>query len=373
MLNFGCQRYRFTSIFSIELAIFTGMKKNNYNVIGLMSGTSLDGIDLAHVNFIFSEGWNYRIIAAETIPYSAAWQKTLSEAVFYDDLLLKELNEDYTVHLAEVIAEFLVKNNISEVDAICSHGHTIKHEPQNGYTLQIGNLPQLATSLKKTVVCDFRVQDVELGGQGAPLVPIGDEFLFPEFDYCLNLGGFANVSTRENGTRLAYDICAVNTVLNWLANKMDLAYDEDGKIAATGMTDNDLLEKLENLPFYDLQPPKSLGIEWVNAHIFPLFEGKKDIASALNTYTVHAGREIGKSLAGGKVLVTGGGAFNSFLIAQIQKNTSAEIILPSAETVNYKEALIFAFLGVLKLRGEINVLSSVTGASRDHSSGVIYS
>lgn len=337
-----------------------------------MSGTSLDGIDVAHVNFNFSEGWKYSILDAKTISYSTDWQKILSEAVFYDDLRLKQLNEEYTDYLAEVISGFLSKNSFSKVDAVCSHGHTVKHEPKNGLTLQIGNLPKLSRKLKKTVVCDFRVQDVELGGQGAPLVPIGDEFLFPQYDYCLNLGGFANVSTRNNNRRLAYDICAVNTVLNWLTNKIDLPYDEGGKIAASGDLDNNLLGKLQKIPFYELQPPKSLGIEWVNEQLYPLFEGKEDVASALNTYCIHIGTEIGKILEQGKVLVTGGGALNAFLVAQIQKNTSAEIIIPSAETVNFKEALIFAFLGVLKLRGEINVLSSVTGASKDHSSGIIY-
>ena len=337
-----------------------------------MSGTSLDGIDLAHIEFHFSGSWNFKILASETVAYPKTWQKILGEAVFYDDSRLKQINEDYTVHLAEVISEFLSKNDISEVDAVCSHGHTIKHEPENGFTLQIGNLPKLSKLLKQKVVCDFRVQDVELGGQGAPLVPIGDELLFPQYDFCLNLGGFANVSTKKDGVRLAYDICAVNTVLNWLTNKIDLAYDDEGKIAATGALDAALLEELDKIPFYEQQPPKSLGIEWVNQQIFPLFEGKEDIASALNTYAVHIGNIIGKELTHGKVLVTGGGAFNAFLIAQIQKNTSAEIIIPDAETVNYKEALIFAFLGVLKLRDEINVLSSVTGASKDHSSGKIF-
>jgi anhydro-N-acetylmuramic acid kinase len=348
------------------------MNQNNYNVIGVMSGTSLDGIDLAHVKFNFSGSWSYRILSAETLPYTPKWRKILAEAVFYNEADLEHLNVKYTEYLAEVISEFLSKNGIFEPDAICSHGHTVKHEPENGFTLQIGNLPQIADLLQQKVVCDFRVQDVKLGGQGAPLVPVGDQLLFADYDYCLNLGGFANVSTIVDDRRIAYDICAVNTVLNWLAQKLNLDYDQNGEIAASGELDEQLLKELSKMPFYELKPPKSLGIEWVNEQILPLLKGKEDIASALHTYVVHIGQQIGKTLDSGKVLVTGGGAFNSFLIGQINEHTSAEIIIPSAETINYKEALIFAFLGVLKMRGEVNVLSSVTGAAHDHSSGEIF-
>ncbi len=276
----------------------------------------------------------------------------------------------------KVISEFLSKNDIFEPDAICSHGHTIKHEPENGFTFQIGNLPALASNLGHTVVCDFRVQDVEMGGQGAPLVPVGDELLFGSYDYCLNLGGFANISTKPNGERVAYDICAVNTVLNFLSQKTGVPYDRDGEIAASGELNEKLLEELEKLPFYGLRPPKSLGIEWVSKYIFPLLERyENSIPSLLRTYTEHAAEMIANELRDSseeKVLVTGGGAFNDFLIKEIQRRTKTEIVIPSAEVVNYKEALIFAFLGVLKLRGENNVMSSVTGASKDHSSGVIF-
>ncbi len=346
MLNFGWQRYRFTGIFSIELAIFTAMNKNNYNVIGVMSGTSLDGIDLAHVSFSFSGSWDYKIIAAETVPYSEDWEKILSEAVSYDDQRLNQLNYDYTAHLAQVISEFLSKNGIFDTNAICSHGHTIKHEPENAYTLQIGNLPELAQLLKQKVICDFRVQDVEMGGQGAPLVPVGDELLFPEYEYCLNLGGFANISTKPNGERLAYDICAVNTVLNALAQKLGMPYDRNGEIAASGKLNGELLEKLEKIPFYGLRPPKSLGIEWVNRYIFPLFERYDSVPSLLRTYTEHAAEMIANEFRDAseeKVLVTGGGAFNNFLIEEIKRRTKTQLIIPPTEVVNFKEALFLPF------------------------------
>lgn len=375
MLKFGSQRYRFTGVFSMKLAIFTLMDQNNYNVIGVMSGTSLDGIDLAYVNFKFDESWSYKIMASGTVPYPEKWQKKLAEAVNYDDSSLGKFDIEYTKFLAQVISKFLVENDIFETSAICSHGHTIKHEPENSFTLQIGNLPVLASLTGHTIVCDFRVQDVELGGQGAPLVPIGDELLFGQYDYCLNLGGFANISTKPNGKRLAYDICAVNTVLNSLAQKMGMSYDKDGKIAASGKVIPELREELQKIPFYGLRPPKSLGIEWVNKYIFPLLEPYENVPSLLRTYTEHAAEMITNELRDAseeKMLITGGGAFNRFLIAEIQKRTLTQIIIPSAEVVNYKEALIFAFLGILKLRGENNVLSSVTGAQKDHSSGKIF-
>ena len=184
------------------------MKKNEYKVLGIMSGTSLDGIDVALLNFRKTSAWEYEIEKAETIPYPTEWQKKLSEAVFYSDSRLSELNKEYTAYLSRVIGDFKDKHDLQNLDAVCSHGHTVKHEPQNGFTLQIGNLPELANLIDETLVCDFRVQDVELGGQGAPLVPIGDELLFKDFEYCLNLGGFANISTNCDGRRFAYAICA---------------------------------------------------------------------------------------------------------------------------------------------------------------------
>ena len=229
--------------------------------------------------------------------------------------------------------------------------------------------------LGHTIVCDFRVQDVLLGGQGAPLVPVGDQLLFPQFDYCLNLGGFANISTVIEGERKAYDICAVNTVLNFLAGKLNLPYDEDGRLAASGEVIVELLATLNDLSFYSEKPPKSLGMEWVEREIIPLLDPGQPIPSLMKTYVLHAAEQISKEVGNRSkdtVLVTGGGAYNSFLIDELKKRTSAQICIPSEEVVNFKEALIFAFLGVLKLRGENNVLCSVTGASKDHSSGKIF-
>lgn len=189
------------------------MLKKIYKVIGVMSGTSLDGVDLAHIIFnIKNDKWDFQVLECETISYSSEWVNKLKIAVGFSKVELSELNQDYTLLLGQIIANFIEKHKIEDLDAICSHGHTILHQPQNGFTLQIGNLPEIAEYTNHKVVCDFRVQDVEFGGQGAPLVPIGDKILFSDYDYCLNLGGFSNISFEQNGDRIAFDISPVNTV-----------------------------------------------------------------------------------------------------------------------------------------------------------------
>ncbi len=351
------------------------MKKDRYHIIGVMSGTSLDGIDLAEIYFQYSERkWSFEIVVAETISYSSFWKEELRQAINYSEEQLERLDFKYTQKLSEDISSFIKRNNIQEIDAVCSHGHTILHRPEKGLTYQIGNLPRISKMLGQKVVCDFRVQDVELGGQGAPLVPIGDRLLFPQYDYCLNLGGFANGSFEKNGERIAFDICPVNIVLNKYAQKLGQDFDEDGKLAASGKVDSALLKKLNSLAFYSERPPKSLGLEWVKENIFPLLEAA-DISSEdiLCTFTEHIAVQLASQFPkSASVLVTGGGAYNSFLIESLKNLVSVEVVIPSPEIVEYKEALIFGLLGVLKLRGEINCLASVTGAEKDHSSGRVY-
>lgn len=353
------------------------MKKDFYNVIGVMSGTSLDGVDLAHIEFNTQNNkWNFSIPESETVSYSPDWIFKLKNAVDFSEEDLKKLNQDYTKLLASIIADFIAKHKITNLDAVCSHGHTILHQPQNEFTLQIGNLPEIATLTQQTVVCDFRVQDVQLGGQGAPLVPIGDQILFAEYEYCMNLGGFSNVSFEENGRRIAFDISPVNTVLNFYANQLGLDYDDKGQISKTGKCHTPLLEELNRLEFYQKKHPKSLGFEFVKETVLPIIE-KFDISieDKLHTFTEHIALQTALALPGkkGSLFITGGGAYNDFLIERIQHYLpDLKIIIPSKKILEFKEALIFALLGVLKLRNEINVLSSVTGAKEDHSSGVIY-
>ncbi len=359
------------------------MKKNNYNVIGLMSGTSLDGIDLAHIKFSLIESkWNFEIIESETIDYSQSWLNQLKSAINFSEIELEKLNIAYTKLLATTISTFIEKHKIANLDAVCSHGHTILHQPQNGFTLQIGNLPEIATLTNQTVVCDFRVQDVKLGGQGAPLVPIGDRILFSEYDFCLNLGGFSNVSFEQKDKRIAFDISPVNTVLNFYANKLGLKYDDKGQLSRTGKINTNLLNELNTLDFYQQKYPKSLGFEFVKESVLPMIEQYEiPVEDKMRTFTEHVALQTALALdcvetrknQKRRLLITGGGAYNDYLVERIQHHLpEMKIVIPTANILEFKEALIFALLGVLKLRNEINVLSSVTGAKMDHSSGEIY-
>lgn len=344
-----------------------------------MSGTSLDGADLSHIVFTLKDNaWSFAINEAETIPYSEEWVSRLKTAIDFNEAQLKELNKDYTVLLAGIINDFLNRNALKDIDALCSHGHTILHRPQDGITLQIGNLPEIAQLTGYKVVCDFRVQDVTLGGQGAPLVPIGDRLLFAGYDYCLNLGGFSNISFEENDNRLAFDICPVNTVLNFYANRLGLAYDDGGRIAQGGKLIPQLLEALNGLDFYAAPYPKSLGFEFVKQTVLPLTEQYANSAEdVLHTFTIHVAQQLAKVIRqrgeNSSLLITGGGAYNTFLINSLQQLLPNTVItVPDDKTIQYKEALIFALLGVLRLREEVNVLGSVTGAVKNHSSGMVY-
>ena len=354
-------------------------KTETYNVLGVMSGTSLDGLDLAFAKFTRSENWRFEIVRTVTLPYSLFWQRRLSEAINLPKRELNTLDKEYTRYLAKAIKNFIAENQITNLDAICSHGHTVLHQPHKGITVQIGNRPKLAKLTGQRVICDFRVQDVKLGGQGAPLVPIGDALLFGNYDACINLGGFANISYNSAGKRIAYDICPVNVVLNHYAQQLGLNYDRGGEVASTHKVHSILRQELNRLPFYKSAPPKSLGMEWVNKEVLPILERRKlSPARKISTYTEHISEQIAKALnlqknlKNGKILITGGGSFNSYLMECIAYKTHAELVIPEDNLVEYKEALIFGLLGVLRLRNSVNILKSVTGASRDHCAGLIY-
>jgi anhydro-N-acetylmuramic acid kinase len=347
-----------------------------YSIVGVMSGTSLDGVDLCWVKFSKKENWSFDILAAETHNYTPSIKSRLQSAIALSSEALIKLDRDYTMHLAECLKLFIKKYKIKNLDAVCSHGHTIFHQPDKGITFQIGNLPILADAIKQTVVCDFRVQDVAMGGQGAPLVPIGDLLLFPHYDFCLNLGGFANISFQKNSQRIAFDICPANITLNHYAQLLGCPFDNNGEFAKKGALNSPLLEALNNLEFYKKQPPKSLGLEWVQNEIYDLVDAF-DLSphSILRTLVEHSAIQIVNILKKQDLksgLYTGGGVLNSFLMHRISKHYAHQISDQNLDLVHYKEALVFAFLGVLKLRGEVNCLRSVTGAKQDHSSGKIY-
>ncbi len=348
-----------------------------FQVLGIMSGTSLDGIDLALCRFTKeteSGGWNFSITVAETREYSLSWRERLSGARLLDGESLTRLDREYGILLADVVQDFL-KNSGSIAGLIASHGHTVFHQPEKGYTLQIGSGPVIAARTGIPVVYDFRSADVALGGQGAPLVPVGDHYLFADFDACLNLGGFANISFVESGQRQAFDICPVNIVLNRLARELGMEYDAEGKMAESGKVSDKLLADLDALEFYKQKGPKSLGEEWVLEAVLPhLRESKLTTVDQLATFTAHAAQQIAGIISdtrAGQVLVTGGGGYNTFLLKQIEKRTNAVLTLPGPKIIDYKEALIFAFLGLLNIRGENNCFGSVTGAERDSVCGVL--
>lgn len=344
-----------------------------YTAIGLMSGTSLDGLDICHCSFTQKqEGWAFEILHAETIPYNEISEARLRNSMKISAEELMHLNAEYGIFIGETVKNFIAENNIKNLDVISSHGHTVFHQPKRKFTTQIGDGRAIKAITGVPVVYDFRQQDVFLGGNGAPLVPIGDELLFGAYDACLNLGGFSNISYKKDHRRIAFDISPVNFVLNHYAEKLGKKYDENGGFARSGTIDEAILSELNHLEFYQQNPPKSLGAEWVKEFILPKLEILKP-ADALATFTEHAGFQIRKIFESENlknVLITGGGAYNSYLIEKIS-NTETKIIIPNPEILEYKEALVFAFMGLLKILGENNVLSSATGSYTDHSTGII--
>jgi anhydro-N-acetylmuramic acid kinase len=346
-----------------------------YKTIGVMSGTSMDGVDIAYCLFIEEENqWQFTIESAETIAYSDYWKNKLSTIEKAGSLDIARLHVEYGHYIGKIVSEFINKHQISP-DLIGSHGHTIFHQPENGFTLQIGDGAAIASHLNCPVINDFRSLDVALGGQGAPLVPIGDQLLFSQYDYCLNLGGFANVSFNESDKRLAYDICPVNIALNYLANQSGKEYDNNGEVARSGSVDQSLLKKLNGIAYYSRSYPKSLGKEWLIKEFLPIVDGSNlQLKDIMRTVSEHISVKVSESISrkDSNVLITGGGAYNTFLIDLIKSRTDNKITIPEKKIVEYKEAMIFAFLGLLRAEGKINTLSSVTGAKRDSIGGCLY-
>ena len=347
-----------------------------YHVIGVMSGTSLDGVDIAYCEFHKTgDEWSFAIINAETLRYEPHWKNILSGLENKSALEFARIHMEYGHYIGKAVKEF-INRNVLEIDFVCSHGHTIFHQPENKLTVQIGSGAAIAAECRLPVVCDFRSVDVALGGQGAFLVPIGDKLLFHQYDFCLNLGGFANISFEEKRERTAFDICPVNIVLNALASQAGKEYDSNGEMAQSGVLNEQLLMELNELNFYSKTPPKSLGKEWVLRFINPLLEKYSiPLNDKIRTVTEHVAMQISavlKKSAEKNMLITGGGAYNQFLIQRIRDLSSMEIKLPADEVIDNKEALIFAFLGVLRMRKQINCLSSVTGAESDNVGGAVY-
>jgi anhydro-N-acetylmuramic acid kinase len=352
--------------------------KQLYKVIGLMSGTSLDGVDIAYCTFTFEQGWTFNLEAAQTVQYPAVWTARLKTAHTLSAEKLLALDSEYGTYLGSLCNAFIKKNRIKDLHFIASHGHTIFHQPENKFTLQIGNGNALHAATSLPVINDFRSLDVLYGGQGAPLVPVGDKQIFNEYDVCLNLGGIANLSLDHKKDRIAYDVCFLNMGLNYLAQKIRKRYDVAGGSASNGEINNGLLKKIEKVYSGIRDKRPSLGRELFEKKIQPLLDSKTiSTQDKLRTFTesaageiVNAIRKYGKQKS---VLCTGGGAFNSFLIYRMVELAGDDItfVIPEGDIVNFKEAIVFAFLGVLRIRNEANSLKSVTGASQDSSGGVM--
>ena len=353
----------------------------NYKILGLMSGTSLDGLDLAYCLLEETNGkWEFQIKNTKSVAYTQELQGALRDAIHLPADGLLTLHNTYGTWLGEQAKQFIAEEKL-EVDYIASHGHTSHHRPELGLTFQMGSGQHLANASGKSVVCDFRTNDLALGGQGAPLVPIGDELFFAAYDFCLNLGGISNISFQLKNKRIAYDIGLANMILNYITQKIGLAYDKSGEMARSGKINPTMLARLNNLKYYLLPHPKSIGYEWFLEEVVPIVDDTKDsIENLLHTAIHHICEKITQQIQRNatnkeqEVLVTGGGALNAFLIDVLKKKLGEQtkVIVPEPVLIEFKEALVFALMGALRVARQINVLCSVTGAKRDSSSGVIY-
>jgi anhydro-N-acetylmuramic acid kinase len=353
------------------------MKK--YLGIGLMSGTSCDGLDIALVEFTFDKEWKYQILHTQSNHYDSEWRDKLLHCHLWESVELIAFHSEFGKFMGEKINQFLKELNIEsgKIDFIASHGHTVFHNPEKSYSFQIGSGAHLAASTGIKSICDFRITDVAYGGQGAPLVPYADEHLFPDYDACLNLGGFANISFRENEQRIAFDICPVNIVLNRLCRELGKEYDENGNIAKSGNFIQKLFDELNELSYYHQKHPKSLGREFADAVVLLIIDKYRmnfKLEDIIATFTKHAAYQIAKTLnvTSNKAMFTGGGTYNIYLIACIKEYHQGAIVIPDDTLVNFKEALAFAYLGLMRCEATENTLHTVTGAKKNTCSGAVY-
>ena len=340
-----------------------------------MSGTSLEGLDLVASRFTYSDSWNFEILKAITIPYSHKWVQKLSTAIDLTAIELALLNNDYGRFIGKQVDAF-VTDLPEKPDLVASHGHTVFHLPADRLTIQIGNGAFIAAYSWLPVVCDFRSLDIALKGQGAPLVPIGDELLFGEYEICLNLGGIANLSYHESGERKAFDICPVNMALNYFIREQGYEYDMDGALGRAGKVQDELLRLLNSLDFYQIKGQKSLERDFFDNEMLPLINSfQLSPEDILRTLYEHISDQLSIAVdqfPKGQILISGGGTHNVFLIELFSEKTKHKTIVPSAQIIDFKEALIIAFLGVLRMRNEVNCLKSATGSQYNHSGGAIY-
>lgn len=367
------------------------MDNKTYKVIGLMSGSSLDGLDIAYCEFQVAPKaaqpiLSWKLIQAETLAYPEKWVARLTHLPVQDGKTLIRTHVYFGRYMAELVNAFIKKHKL-QPDLIASHGHTVFHEPERMMTLQIGDGAALAALTGIPVACDFRTHDIALEGEGTPIAPAADRYLFSGYDFYLNIGGIANVTCNANGKFIAFDTSPANQMLNLLANEMGLAYDIGGQIARKGTLDADILFRLNELAYFKADYPKSLDNNWIREHVFPIFNTDAiPIADKLHTATQFIATQLGDSLQNiiqkeglkqesYRMLVTGGGGFNDYLmecIGEVCKATNTSVVLPEKEIIDYKEAILMALMGVLRMEHIPNCFSSVTGAKRDTIGGAVY-
>lgn len=351
----------------------------SYKVIGIMSGSSMDGVDIALCNIQEENGkYTYTIEQAETIEYDEKWRVRLSQLRKADSLAYAKTDVFYGHYLGQLINSFISKHQI-KVDLVASHGHTVFHYPESLITRQVGDGASISAICNLPVVTDFRSMDVAKGGQGAPLVAIGDELLFNQYDYCLNLGGFANISGKIGEYRVAFDISPANIILNRTARDLNMEYDNNGEIASQGSINYSMLENLNKIDYYNLPFPKSLNRDWINQELWQIVKDGDKLTpqDKMKTFVDHIAIQIANSIdylsqkqsEGKRILVTGGGAYNKTLMEHIQSHCDATFEIPDNKLVEYKESLIFALMGVLRIQNKINIYKTFTGAKTDSISG----
>lgn len=358
------------------------MKKTEYRVIGVMSGTSLDALDICIANYkLKNKKWQYKIEVSKSFNYSYKWIKTLTNPFNLSAEKMCLVETKYSLYISKKINKLLKQSNISyqDIDLISCHGHTFFHNPKKKYTKQICNGQLIASKTNIKTVCNFRNLDIVYGGTGAPLVPIGDCLMFSNYSYCVNIGGVMNISYKKNKKRVAFDICLANMGLNNIVSKYGLKYDKNGNISKKGRVNKELLNQLLSIDYHKKKGPKSMGKEEFNNYYKPILKSYKiPTKDKLATFVEFIATELYKVIKcsrvkKNKILITGGGAYNNHLINEIKKKlTEYKIIIPEKDIVEFKEALIFGLLGVLRVRKNINCLSSVTGAKKNSCTGEVF-
>jgi anhydro-N-acetylmuramic acid kinase len=355
-----------------------------YHAIGTMSGSSMDGLDIAYCTFEENAGtWTYQINHAACIPFDEDWKNKLKNITSFSALELLRTHSDFGHWMGKAIHAFIEQNQLEhKVHFIASHGHTVFHEPQNNMTFQMGDGAAIAAINKLPVISDLRNMDIALGGQGAPIVPIGEKLLWRNIPFFLNIGGICNVTIHHNEQHIAFDICPANRVLNLLMHEVGKTFDNNGELAATGKIEPNLLQQLNALDYYKEKYPKSLSNEFGIEQVFPLIQQYSiSTADKVHTMCAHIAYQVKASLQAfaknetTQLFISGGGALNTFLIDLIRKELRSlqiEICIPEKTLIEYKEAMVMALIGVLRWREESNVLASVTGAIRNSVGGALW-